>query len=152
MSLDSEDPVTLAVVGGLSTSAGGTAYGVYQAEKGGREEKRAAYRQAQQVRTAGEQQAKVKREQAARLAGSQRAAFGAAGLEGVGMPAIVTLDSLLAGLRDSNRILTGATKQESNIKKAGRRARAAGTRKGIGVGIAGIGELLKIGMAGLEGE
>jgi hypothetical protein len=73
--------------------------------------------------------------QASGLASTQRAAFGASGLEASGLPSLVSLDTLLQGLVEARRADQAGVSRARGIREAGQEARRAAS---IGLGIAGF--------------
>lgn len=110
--------------------------------QGGLEQKRAARREAEQIRTAARQEASNRRRASQQLIGTQRAVLGASGFEAIGTPALLTLDTLLTGIEEEKRILTGADKAAFNVARRGRRAGLAQSRAAIGTILTGVGRAI----------
>ena len=104
--------LTIAVISALSaiTSA---AVAVDKAQ----DDKKDARKEAKELRAQGQAEAQRQRRAAQATAATQRAQFGAAGLEGVGSPTLASLESLTTGLSDSNRIIHGANKKAHRLKR-----------------------------------
>jgi len=96
--------VAEALIASAVVSAASGASAVIQGERSARRAKRVGRQRAAALRA----EAAAERERGRRLAGTQRAAFGAAGVSAAGTPLIVSASSLLENIRARERLLAGA--------------------------------------------
>lgn len=101
--------VALAYVA-TAASVGAAANSVVQGERASRQARRTGRQRAAAMRA----EAAAERERGRRLAASQRAAYGAAGVQGAGTPLYSVAGSLLENLRARERILAGARNVQSD--------------------------------------
>lgn len=141
-----------------AASVGATVAGV-ERRRAARREAREVRRQAAQVIESGQERVDLQRQRAARLLGSQRAAFGAAGLEFAGSPLIVQAATLIDEARNDARILAGAREQAASLLRRARNVESAGLTAfrsavfqsgGQLFGFFGSGALRDLGTGGLQ--
>ena len=124
--------VVIGILGAVAGAAG-AANSAVQGQKAAKRARKAGKQQALALRA----EAAAERERGRRLAGSQRAAFGAAGVTGAGSPLLVQADSLLQNIRVRERILAGARNVQSDAN-----AQADAFRlQGISGAISGLGSV-----------
>lgn len=132
------DPVTATIV--IASAAAGAADTTSKV-LATREAEKDLRRRARQVRKAGKQEAEAVSQRGEALAASQRAAFGAAGLEASGTPGLVSLDTLLNTMLESNRVIQGAKKQSDQLRRQARNTAIGGYLSAAGTVSGTVGEI-----------
>jgi len=92
----------------------------------GQAESDAYNEQAREARRLGAEKSRVAGLEGRRVVGSQRAGFGAAGVELEGSPMLVMMESIGETMREQESIIAGAKSEEKTLRKKAKQSRMAG--------------------------
>ncbi len=115
--------------------------------------KRFARLQTSLINAQAKQAAAQVEEETRRTVGDQKAAFGAAGVEGSGTSQLVAIQSLFSSIVDQERILTGAKIRAHGINEQARNTSRGLRQKAFGENLSGVVKFLGFfNNPGLKGE
>lgn len=122
------DPFTIMAI--LGTISAGTSIAAGQMEAEANEA------QARESERVGREKARVEQEKAGRMRGTQRAGYGAAGVDiGYGSPQQIMLETLANSVREQEAILAGARSEARTYRQRAKIARISAINEAVGTGM-----------------
>jgi hypothetical protein len=92
--------------------------------------------QARESERQGREKARVKKEEASRMRGTQRAGYGASGVDiGYGSPQQIMLETLANSVREQEAILAGARSEARTYRQRAKIARISAIGEAVGTGM-----------------